>query len=218
MTLDISAVPLQLTFAEFPQGQRWNEPIVQSISSTLIVYCFSLIHSDVTSKLLYPALQRYLSPTGIIPTVESYTIAACELLEKNGSRLEGVSTPLHDFVLPVVYQASAYAFFGRSFPAEGLWGPFNDFGGSFHLMLAGVPRDLLRTHVNGLATMHKLLREYFDGPHDDASELVLESEQVMRNHGYVRYVSTPGNIETLIQRDSRIRTPPGFTSSLSYLL
>jgi len=32
--------------------------------------------------------------------------------------------------------------------------------------------------------MHRLFEKYFDGPHEDASELVLESEQAMRNQGY----------------------------------
>jgi hypothetical protein len=142
--------------------------------------------SDITSKVLHPAQHKYLSPTGIIPIIESYTTAVWDLLEKEGSRFEGVSTPLRDFVLPVLYQASAYAFFGRSCPVVESYEPFNDFDGDFHLLLAGVPRVFLRKHIEGLATMHRLFEKYFDSPHDDASELVLENEQVIRNQGYVR--------------------------------
>jgi len=188
-------------------------------SSTLIVDHFSLINADVTRGILHPSVHRYLSPTGIIPLIEPYTTAVLDLLQKEGSRFEGVSTPLHDFVLPVVSRASAYAFFGRSFPAVELGGPLRAFDGSFQLLLAGIPRVLLRSGTNGLATMHTLLEMYFDGPHDDASEFVLESEQVMRKHGYVCLIlRSAGNIGTLIERDFRIREPSGLFSSFSYRL
>jgi len=143
------------------------------------------MESDITPKVLFPIQHKHLLPTNIIPVVESYTTAVWDLLEREGSRLEGVSTPLHDFVLPVFYKASVYAFFGRSYPVAELYEPFNDFDGSFHLSIAGLPRMFLKKSTEGLATMHRLLGKYFDGPHDDASEAVLEIEQVMRGNGYV---------------------------------
>ena len=146
--------------------------------------------SEITSKLLHPTQHKYLSPTGVVPAVESYTTVVWEQLEKEGSKFEGVSTPLLDFALPVIYQASAYAFYGRSCPAVESYMPFRDFDRTFHFALAGVPRFLLREHVEGLATMQRLFGEYFDRPHDDASELVLENEGVLRSHGYVRPLST----------------------------
>ena len=141
--------------------------------------------SDITSQVLHPAQHKYLSPIGVVPIMESYTTAVWDLLEKEASRFEGVSTPLRDFALPVLYQASGYAFFGRSCPIVESYGPFNDFDGSFHLQLAGVPRVFLRKHLEGLATLQRLFEKYFDGPHDDASEFVLENERVVRNQGYV---------------------------------
>lgn len=147
--------------------------------------------SDITSKILYPSQHKYLSSTGVVPIVEAYTTAVWELLEAEGSRLEGASTPLLDFALPVLYQASAYAFFGRSCPVMESYEPFHDFDSTFHLLLAGVPRVLLRKNVHGLATLHRLFGKYFDGPHEDASEFVLEAERVMRSHGYVRSRSAP---------------------------
>ena len=186
---------------------------------TLTVCCFRLIKSDITSEILHPALQKHLSPTGIIPIVESYTTAVQDLLEKEGSGFEGISTPLHDFVLPVLYQASAYAFFGRSFPAVESYKPFHDFDGSFHLLLAGAPRIFLRKHVNGLTAMHRLLEKYFDGPHDDASAVVSENEQVVRGYGYVcfSFEVYTGKIG-LLMKYNRIRTPSGCSSPLSYSL
>ena len=174
--------------------------------------------SDITSKVLFPIQHKHLSSTGIIPVIEPYTMAVWDLLGKEGSRFEGVSTPLHDFVLPVLYQASAYTFFGRSCPVAESYEPFNDFDKSFHLLLAGFPRVFLRKHVKGLATMHRLFEKYFDDPHDDASELVLENERVMRNHGYVcsRSSSTVNVPGLLIECDSRIRTPSGLSLFLSY--
>ncbi|KAF9646393.1 cytochrome P450 [Thelephora ganbajun] len=155
---------------------------------TAAVDCFdipaSLMKSEVTSKVLHPAQHKYLSPTGIIPIIESYTTAVWDLLEREGSSFEDVSTPLRNFILPVLYQASAYAFFGRSYPVVESYEPFNDFDRTFHLLLAGVPRFFLRKHTKGLATLHRLFEKYFDGPHDDASEMVLENERVMRSHGY----------------------------------
>ena len=173
--------------------------------------------SDITPKILYPVQHKHLSPNGIIPVIESYTTDVWGLLEKEGSRLEGVSTPLRDFVLPVFYQASAYAFFGRSCPAAESYEPFNDFDSVFHLLLAGVPRVFLRKSTKGLATMRRLLEKYFDGPHDDASELVLENERVMRSHGYVcSRLSSTINFGLLIECDSRIRAPSQLSLFLSY--
>lgn len=144
------------------------------------------MNSEVTSKLLHPTQHKYLSSTGVAPVVESYTTTVWEILKKEGSKFEGISTPLLDFALPVIYQASAYAFFGRSCPAEESHKPFRDFDRTFHLALAGVPRFFLREHAEGLATMRRLFKKYFDDPHDDASGLVLENEQALRSHGYVR--------------------------------
>lgn len=141
--------------------------------------------SEITPKVLFPIEYKHLLPTKIITVVESYTTATWDLLKKEGSRLEGISTPLRDFVLPAFYEPSVYAFFGRSYPVAELYEPFNDFDGSFHLSIAGLPRVFLKKSTEGLATMHRLLGKYIDGSHDDASEGVLEIEQVMRSHGYV---------------------------------
>ena len=172
--------------------------------------------SDITHKVLHPAQHKYLSPTGVIPIIESYTTAVWDLLWKEGSRFEGVSIPLRNFVLPVLYQASAYAFFGRSCPAEETYGPFNDFDRSFHLLLAGVPRVFLRKHIEGLAAMHRLFERYFDGPHKDASEFVLENERVVRDQGYVGPHSiSMVDFGLLIGCDFRIRRPWGLILFLS---
>ena len=144
--------------------------------------------SDLVPNVLHPAQHKHLSPTGVIPIVESYTTIVWDLLEKEGSKFKGVSVPLRDFVLPVLYQASAYAFFGRSCPAVESYEPFTDFDNDFHFLLAGVPRVFLRRHLEGLATMHTLFEKYFDGPHEDASELVLENERAIRNQGHVRFI------------------------------
>ena len=160
--------------------------------------------SGITSEVLHPTQHKYLSPTGIIPIVETYTTAVWDLLGKRGLRFEGVSTPLRDFVQPVLYQASAHAFFGRSRLTEESYEPFNDFDGDFYWSLVGVPRVFLRKHTEGLATMHRLFEEYFDGPHKGASEFVLECEQVMRNQGYVRsHLTSRINFRLLIERDSQ---------------
>jgi len=113
--------------------------------------------------------------------------AVWDLLEKEGSRFEGVSTPLRDFILPVLYQASAYASFGRSCPVLESYEPFTDFDRTFHLLLASIPRIFLRKHIRGLDTMHELFEKYFDDPHEDASELVLKNEQVICNQGYAYF-------------------------------
>ena len=143
------------------------------------------MNPDIASDILHPIQHKYLSSTAIAPVMESYATAIWELLEKEGPRFEGISTPLVDFALPVIYQASAYAFFGRSCPAVETYEPFHDFDKTFFLALAGVPRFFLRKHAEGLATMRRLFGEYFESPHDDASELVLENERVMRSYGYV---------------------------------
>ena len=86
--------------------------------------------------------------------------------------------------------------------------PFNDFDGDFYLLLAGVPRVFLRKHLEGLVTMHRLFEKYFDGPHEDASGLVLGNEKVIRDHGHVCFHSAfTVNRRLLIECDSRIRKP-----------
>lgn len=177
------------------------------------------MNSDVTSKILHPTQHKYLSSAGVAPVLESYSTTVWESLEKEGSRFKGVSTPLLDFVLPVVYQASAYAFFGRSCPAVESYKPFQDYDRTFHLVIAGVPRFFLRAHVEGLATLHKLFERYFDGSHEDASEMVLENERVLRSYDYVCFC--PGctrNLGSLIQYDSRIRGPSELSLFLSSLV
>ena len=91
-----------------------------------MVFGLSFLESNVTTGILNPIQHKHLSPTGVIPVIESYTKTAWELLEREGSRLEGVSIPLHGFVLSVLCQASACAIFGRSCPAVELYEPFSD--------------------------------------------------------------------------------------------
>ena len=199
-----------------PAGSVLKRTISIERPTKLLGFYPSLMKSDITSKILHPAQHKYLSPTDIVPIMKSYTPAVWDLLKEEGSKLEGISTPLHDFVLPVLYQASAYAFFGRSCPVVESFEPFHDSDGPFHLLLAGVPRYFLGKHIERLATMQKLFEKYFDSPHEDASQLVLENEQVIRNHGYVRFhLTSTGNLRLLIECDSRVRTRLRLSSSLS---
>jgi len=161
---------------------------------------------DIVSETLRPQ-HRHFSPTGLIPTTETYTIVIWDLLRKEGSRFEDVSTPLRDFIRPVLYQASAYAFCGRSCPVAELYEPFDDFENNFHLSLAGIPRVFLRKHVEGLVTMNRLLEKYFDGPHEDALEFVLENEQVIRDQGHVCFNLTTGDLKLLVKCGFRIQKP-----------
>ena len=174
--------------------------------------------SDIVSEVLRPAQHRHFSSTGIVPIIEIYTATIWDLLRKEGARLEGISTPLYDFIRPMLYQASAYALFGCSFPVAESYEPFNDFNKSFHLSLAGVPRVFLRKHVEGLATMDELFEKYFDGPHEDASGSVLENEQVIREQGHVCFHLTTGDIELLLKYDSRIQKPSRRSLFVSFLL
>jgi len=174
--------------------------------------------SDIVSEVLRPSQHRHFSPTGLILTIETYTTAVWDQLRKEGSRFEGISTPLHDFVRPVLYQASAYAFYGRSFPVAELYEPFSDFDKSFHLSLAGVPRVFLRKHVRGLAAMDELLEKYFDGPHEDASGFVLENEEVIREQGHVRFHPITGDLELPLKYHPRIRKPSRRSLFVSFSL
>jgi len=174
--------------------------------------------SDIVSEVLLPAQHRHFSSTGIVPTIETYTATIWDLLRKEGARFEGTSTPLHDFIRPVLYQASAYALFGCSFPVAESYEPFNDFDKSFHLSIAGVPRVFLRKHVEGLATMDELFEKYFDGPHEDASGTVLENEQVIREQGHVRFRPITGDLELPLKSDPRIQKPSRRSLFVSFSL
>ena len=198
MAIDYFAVPARSVLKPIDLVDAFN---------TLSYFCFSLVKSDIVSEALRPAQHRHFSSTGIIPIIETYTTTIWDLLRKEGSRFEGVSTPLHDLVHPVLYQASVRALFGCSFPVVEFYEPFNDFDKSFHLSLAGVPRVFLRKHVRGLAAMDELLEKYFDGPHEDASGSVLENEQVMRDQGHVCFHLTTGDLVFPLKSDPRIRKP-----------
>ena len=163
------------------------------------------MESGVIFKTVRPNVYKMLSPRTVIPIAESFTTNVWDLLRKECSRLEGVSTPLLDFGRlgasrepaepdpttqgsrrsPLFYQASVCAFFGSSYPVAESYKPWCDFYGTIHSSLAGAPRFLLKKHLTALFTLHKLMEKHLDGPHDDAPELVLENERVMRSHGFV---------------------------------
>lgn len=203
-------IAMSINCFNIPAGSVLKRTISIERPTKLLGVYSSLMKSDIPSKILHPAQHKPLPPTGIVPIMKSRTQAVWDLLKEEGSKLEGISTPLHDFIQPVLYQASAYALFGRSCPVVESFEPFHDF------LLAGVPRFFLGKHIERLATMQKLLEKYFDSPHEDASCLVLENEQVVRNHGYVRFhLTSTGNFRLLIECDSRVRTRLRLSSSLS---
>ena len=178
MAIECFDIPARFVLAQIHSIWRLFNSLAQLVGS-------SLMKSEITPEILHPTQRKCLSPMGVVPIVESFATAVWGLLEKEGPKLEGVSTPLLDFVLPVLYQSSAYAFFGRSCPAAESYEPFRDFDRTFHLLLAGVPRVFLRKHTKGLHDLRRLFEKYFDSPHNDASEFVLGNERVVRDHGYV---------------------------------
>ena len=133
-----------------------------------------------------PAHHRYLSQQEIKPILKNYAKHAYEAIMESRDKFAGASTPLIPFIIPVAYKANAYAFFGRSFPAEESYEPFKSFDSVFHLKLAGVPEIFLQKSVRDWYKVHELIKDYLKTPHEDAIALVHILEQDAEALGYVR--------------------------------
>ena len=99
-----------------------------------------------------------------------------------------MNVALRDFIIPLTFDASSRAFFGKDCPVNDLFKPFKLFDDNAHLMLAGVPKMFTKGPVTALDDLATIIKEkYLSKPNamDGASDLVKEFERMTREGGFV---------------------------------
>ena len=138
-------------------------------------------------ETLFPMSHKLLSPKYVQPVVDKYTALIARYLEERTERYDGLNIALRDFIVPLTFHASSYAFFGKDCPVEDLFEPFRVFDHHFHLLLAGVPKTFMKGPVRALNEMVKTLERYLSKPGalDDASEMVKAYDWIPKDGGFV---------------------------------
>jgi hypothetical protein len=133
----------------------------------------------------FPAHHRYMSPQEIKPLLKNYGKHAYDSLMEARDKFDGANALLIPFIIPPAYDAAAYAFFGRSFPAKETYEPFKSFDGIFHLKLAGIPEFFLKKNFQDWYKVQNLIEDYLKTPHDDSSGVVHFLEREAKAEGFV---------------------------------
>jgi hypothetical protein len=98
---------------------------------------------------------------------------------------------LQDLLLPVSFHAVSKAIFGSGLPSDEMYPSFVRFNRDFHLLAAKVPRFITGGASKAWDVLNDDLVKYLEGPHADASELVLEGIRIGKETGWVRSLSLP---------------------------
>ena len=140
-------------------------------------------------ETLFPASHKLLSPKYVQPVVDEYTTLIARYLEERMERYDGLNIALRDFIVPLTFDASSYAFFGKDCPVEDLFEPLRVFDNHFHLLLAGVPKTFMKGPVRALNEMVSTLERYLSKPGalDDASEMVKAYDWIAKDGGFVSH-------------------------------
>jgi hypothetical protein len=138
-------------------------------------------------ETLFPTSHKLLSPKYVQPVVDKYTALTYQHLEERANDYNGLNVALRNFIVPITFRASSHAFFGQHCPVNDLLEPFKLFDGSFHLLLAGVPKVFMKGPANALDELATVIENYFlkpDAP-DDASDVAKEYERIIKEGGFV---------------------------------
>ena len=131
---------------------------------------------------------KLLSPKHVQSAVDKYTALIYQHLEERTNQYNGMNAALRDFIVPLTFDASSRAFFGKHCPVNDLFKPFKLFDDNVHLMLAGVPKMFTKGPVTALDDLATIIKEkYLSKPNamDGASDLVKEFERMTREGGFV---------------------------------
>jgi len=143
-------------------------------------------------ETLFPMNHKLLSPKYVQPVVDKYTALTYQHLEERANQYNGLNVALRDFIVPLTFEASGQAFFGKHCPTKELFKPFKLFDDNFHLLLAGVPKMLMKGPVNALEELARVVEEqYLSKPNalDDASDVIKEYERIVTEGGFVSRLS-----------------------------
>ena len=143
-------------------------------------------------ETFFPMTHNLLSPKYVQPIVDKYIALTYQYLEERANKYDGLNTALREFIVPLTFDASGHAFFGKDCPVGDLFEPFRLFDNSFHLFLAGIPKIFMKGPVNALDQLTTIIEErYLLKPDalDDASDVVKECERITKAGGFVSYLS-----------------------------
>ena len=132
--------------------------------------------------------RKLLSAKYVQPAVDRYTALIYKHLEERTNRYNGMNVALKDFIIPLTFDASSRAFFGKHCPVDDLFKPFKLFDDNVHLLMAGVPKMFTKGPVTALEDLVTIIEEkYLSKPDamDDAVDLVKEFERMTREGGFV---------------------------------
>ena len=152
-------------------------------------------HSPVMQETIFPLNHKFLSPKYVQPVIDKYTALTYQNLEERVGQCNWMSIALRDFIIPLTFDASSRAFFGKHYPLNDLSEPFKLFDDKAHLLLAGVPKMFMKGTVAALDDLSTIIEEkYFSKPDamDDASEIIREFDRVTKEGGFVSGSPTHG--------------------------
>ena len=139
-------------------------------------------------QTLFPMNHKLLSPKYVQPVVDKYIALTYQNLEERANQYNGLNVALRDFIVPLTFNASGHAFFGKDCPVNDLFEPFKLFDDNFHLLLAGVPKMFMKGPVRAFDELAIVIEErYLSRPDalDDASDLIKEYERILKEGGFV---------------------------------
>jgi len=139
-------------------------------------------------ETLFPMNHKLLSPKYVQPVVDKYIALTYQTLEERANQYNGLNVALRDFIVPLTFNASGHAFFGKYCPVNDLFKPFKLFDDNFHLLLAGVPKMFMKGPVSAFDELTTIIEErYLSKPNalDDASDVIKEYERITKEGGFV---------------------------------
>lgn len=141
-------------------------------------------------ETMFPTSHKLLSPKYVQPVVDKYIALTYGFLEERANQYNGLSIALRDFIVPLTFDASARAFFGKDCPVGDMLKPFRSFDDNFHLLLAGIPKIFMRGPFKALDELATIVQErYLSKPDalDDASELIKAYHRIIKDDGFVSH-------------------------------
>lgn len=133
---------------------------------------------------------KFLSPTHLQPIVDEHIVLTYQHLKERANEYNEMNVALKDFVVPLVFEPSSYAIFGKHCPVDDLFKPLKLFDNKSHLMLGGIPKIFMKEPAAALDDMATIFEErYLLNPNamDDASDIIKEYERIIREGGFVSF-------------------------------
>ena len=147
-----------------------------------------LAHAPMMQETLFPTGHKLLSSKHVQPIVDKYIALLYGYLDERANQYDGLNIALRDFIVPLTFDASAHAFFGKDCPISDLLKPFRLFDNNFHLLLAGIPKMFMKGPVKALDDLVSIVVERYlskPGALDDASELIKAYHRIIKDDGFV---------------------------------